>query len=163
MTSWWTTDWVFHFHVGLMSMSSSPAGLQILYTLLQNVSNEEAAAQSFYQTYFCDILQHIFSVVTDTSHTAGEAQQLYRPSFIKHSCIKVNSKFWFNPLPACLPALCLQVWPCTPPSWPTCLTWWRRGRSALLWALPVQPTTRHTSRSTSPTCWRRPSPICKSK
>lgn len=46
-------------------------GLQILYTLLQNVSAEEAAAQSFYQTYFCDILQHIFSVVTDTSHTAG--------------------------------------------------------------------------------------------
>ncbi|KAI4796769.1 hypothetical protein KUCAC02_026766 [Chaenocephalus aceratus] len=48
-------------------------GLQILYTLLQNVSGEEAAAQSFYQTYFCDILQHIFSVVTDTSHTAGLA------------------------------------------------------------------------------------------
>ncbi|XP_031674675.1 exportin-1-like isoform X1 [Oncorhynchus kisutch] len=47
------------------------AGLQILYTLLQNVTQEEAAAQSFYQTYFCDILQHIFSVVTDTSHTAG--------------------------------------------------------------------------------------------
>ncbi|XP_023268187.1 exportin-1-like [Seriola lalandi dorsalis] len=46
-------------------------GLQILYTLLQNVSAEEAAAQSFYQTYFCDVLQHIFSVVTDTSHTAG--------------------------------------------------------------------------------------------
>nr|DBA27044.1 TPA: hypothetical protein GDO54_011225 [Pyxicephalus adspersus] len=46
-------------------------GLQILYTLLQNVGQEEAAAQSFYQTYFCDILQHIFSVVTDTSHTAG--------------------------------------------------------------------------------------------
>lgn len=53
-------------------MSSSFAGLQILYTLLQNVSAEEAAAQSFYQTYFCDILQHIFSVVTDTSHTAGK-------------------------------------------------------------------------------------------
>lgn len=48
------------------------AGLQILYTLLQNVAQEETAAQSFYQTYFCDILQHIFSVVTDTSHTAGE-------------------------------------------------------------------------------------------
>lgn len=47
-------------------------GLQILYTLLQNVAQEEAAAQSFYQTYFCDILQHIFSVVTDTSHTAGK-------------------------------------------------------------------------------------------
>lgn len=32
-----------------------------------------AAAQSFYQTYFTDILMQIFSVVTDTSHTAGLA------------------------------------------------------------------------------------------
>uniref|UniRef100_S4R883 Exportin-1 n=1 Tax=Petromyzon marinus TaxID=7757 RepID=S4R883_PETMA len=46
-------------------------GLSILYALLQNVGQEAVAAQSFYQTYFCDILQHIFSVVTDTSHTAG--------------------------------------------------------------------------------------------
>ncbi|XP_054006733.1 exportin-1 [Hylaeus anthracinus] len=45
-------------------------GLQILYQLLQNIENEQAA-QSFYQTYFTDILQHIFSVVTDTSHIAG--------------------------------------------------------------------------------------------
>lgn len=51
-------------------------GLQILFTLLQNVAQEEAAAQSFYQTYFCDILQHIFSVVTDTSHTAGKDLKL---------------------------------------------------------------------------------------
>lgn len=40
------------------------------------MSSEEAAAQSFYQTYFCDILQHIFSVVTDTSHTAGKHRQV---------------------------------------------------------------------------------------
>ncbi|XP_067010066.2 exportin-1 [Anabrus simplex] len=46
-------------------------GLQILYQLLQNVEAHDQAAQSFYQTYFTDILQHIFSVVTDTSHTAG--------------------------------------------------------------------------------------------
>ncbi|XP_051559472.1 exportin-1-like [Myxocyprinus asiaticus] len=46
-------------------------GLQILFTMLQNIAQEEGAAQSFYQTFFCDILQHIFSVVTDTSHTAG--------------------------------------------------------------------------------------------
>lgn len=46
-------------------------GLDILYTLLQNVANHEEAAQSFYQTYFTDILQHVFSVVTDSSHTAG--------------------------------------------------------------------------------------------
>ena len=62
--------WDVIFTVALIPLSLP--GLQILYTLLQNVAQEEAAAQSFYQTYFCDILQHIFSVVTDTSHTAGE-------------------------------------------------------------------------------------------
>lgn len=46
-------------------------GLQILYQLLQNVENEPAA-ENFYQTYFTDILQHIFSVVTDSSHIAGK-------------------------------------------------------------------------------------------
>jgi exportin-1 len=45
--------------------------LQILHQLIQNVEAHDEAAQSFYQTYFTDILQHIFSVVTDTSHTAG--------------------------------------------------------------------------------------------
>ncbi|XP_033735453.1 exportin-1-like [Pecten maximus] len=50
-------------------------GLDILYVLLQNIANEEAAAQSFYQTYFTDILQHVFSVVTDSSHTAGLTTQ----------------------------------------------------------------------------------------
>lgn len=46
-------------------------GLNILFQLLQNVSGQPDAAQSFYQTYYTDILQHMFSVVTDTSHTAG--------------------------------------------------------------------------------------------
>ena len=43
------------------------------FQLLQNVSGSAGpeAAQSFYKTYFTDILQHMFSVVTDTSHTAG--------------------------------------------------------------------------------------------
>merc|ERR1712110_1294492 len=46
-------------------------GLNILFQLLQNVNGQPDAAQSFYQTYYTDILQHMFSVVTDTSHTAG--------------------------------------------------------------------------------------------
>jgi len=49
----------------------SDTGLSILYQMLQNIAANEAAAQSFYQTYYTDILQHIFSVVTDSSHTAG--------------------------------------------------------------------------------------------
>lgn len=46
-------------------------GLQILYKLIENIGHEETAMQSFYQTYYTDILQHLFSVATDTSHTAG--------------------------------------------------------------------------------------------
>lgn len=41
--------------------------------MLENISEQPDRAQSFYQTYFTDILMHIFSVVTDTSHTAGIA------------------------------------------------------------------------------------------
>lgn len=59
-------------------------GLQILYQLLLNIEQHEQAGQSFYQTYFTDILQHIFSVVTDTSHTAGKVTvsllSFFRPS-----------------------------------------------------------------------------------
>lgn len=39
--------------------------------MLQNLEIQTQAAQSFYQTYFTDILMQIFSVVTDTSHTAS--------------------------------------------------------------------------------------------
>ncbi|KAI1284958.1 Exportin-1 [Halotydeus destructor] len=46
-------------------------GLNILYKLIENIGLEGNAMQSFYQTYYTDILQHLFSVVTDTSHTAG--------------------------------------------------------------------------------------------
>lgn len=50
-------------------------GLDILLLLLKSIAKEQTAAQSFYQTYYTDIMQHLFSVVTDTSHTAGLAQQ----------------------------------------------------------------------------------------
>lgn len=46
-------------------------GLEILLKLLQNVKEHEEAAQSFYQAYYIDIMQHVFAVVTDTSHVAG--------------------------------------------------------------------------------------------
>ena len=47
-------------------------GLQILYQFLQNIEISAPDTQNFYQTYFTDILQHIFSVVTDSSHIAGK-------------------------------------------------------------------------------------------
>lgn len=68
-------------------------GLQILRMMLHNVKENEAAAQSFYQTYFTDILQHIFSVVTDTSHTAGLTMHAtilaYMFSLVEQNEIKV--------------------------------------------------------------------------
>lgn len=40
--------------------------------MLTNIEqSSQSAAQGFYQTYFTDILTQIFSVATDTSHTAG--------------------------------------------------------------------------------------------
>ncbi|CAD5118443.1 DgyrCDS7150 [Dimorphilus gyrociliatus] len=49
----------------------SDTGLNILHTMLQNISNEKEASPSFYQTYYTEIIQHIFSVLTDSSHSAG--------------------------------------------------------------------------------------------
>lgn len=46
-------------------------GLQILVELVERIDRDTAAIQSFYQTYYLDLLQHIFSVVTDSSHAAG--------------------------------------------------------------------------------------------
>jgi len=48
-------------------------GLLIMYQLLQSINalDQKEITQSFYSTYFLDIVQHIFSVVTDTSHTAS--------------------------------------------------------------------------------------------
>ena len=40
-------------------------GLNILFQLLQNVNGQPEAAQSFYQTYYTDILQHMFRYVKD--------------------------------------------------------------------------------------------------
>lgn len=51
-------------------------GLEILLTLLENMTKQPAEmSNGFYQTYFTDIMQHLFSVVTDTSHSAGLAMQ----------------------------------------------------------------------------------------
>ena len=47
-------------------------GLNVLLTLLQKFAGSSVAGAGFFQTYFCDLMQHIFSVVTDTSHTSSE-------------------------------------------------------------------------------------------
>ena len=45
-------------------------GLNVLLLLLQKFSMDQVGTQ-FFQTYFSDLMQHIFSVVTDSSHTAS--------------------------------------------------------------------------------------------
>jgi len=51
-------------------------GFEILLRLLQNVrENAGEVAQGFYQAYYLEIMQHVFSVVTDTSHIAGLTYQ----------------------------------------------------------------------------------------
>lgn len=69
-------------------------GLHILYKMLQNLEQHPQAAQSFYQTYFTDILMQIFSVVTDTSHSAGLAMHslilAYMFSLVENNKITVS-------------------------------------------------------------------------
>lgn len=69
-------------------------GLAILLQLLQNLEQHQAAAQSFYQTYFTDILMQMFSVVTDSSHTASlqsHAQILaYMFNLVESNQVTVN-------------------------------------------------------------------------
>ena len=58
-------------------------GLNILSRFLWNMFEKQTEIkQSFYQTYYTDILQHMFSVVTDTSHTAGLKMQAKILSFM---------------------------------------------------------------------------------
>uniref|UniRef100_A0A1B0DJP2 Exportin-1 n=3 Tax=Phlebotomus papatasi TaxID=29031 RepID=A0A1B0DJP2_PHLPP len=75
-------------------------GLNILYQMLVNLSSHPQAAQSFYQTYFTDILTQIFAVVTDTSHTANllmHAQILaYMFTLVETDQITVN----LGPIPS---------------------------------------------------------------
>lgn len=66
-----------------------------LKQMLTNLeSSSQSAAQSFYQAYFTEILTQIFSVVTDTSHTAGlqlHAQILaYMFTLVETNKITVN-------------------------------------------------------------------------
>ncbi|RNA30839.1 exportin-1-like isoform X1 [Brachionus plicatilis] len=46
-------------------------GLEILLKLLINIREQQEAAQQFYQSFYIEIMQHVFAVVTDTSHIAG--------------------------------------------------------------------------------------------
>jgi len=48
----------------------SDTGLDILYSMLQNVENE-ATKQDFYKMYYLQILQHVFGTVTDGFHSGS--------------------------------------------------------------------------------------------
>jgi exportin-1 len=50
-------------------------GLDILYHLLTNMSSEPTAAGLFFKQYYTSILEHVFSVVTDSSHTGALSMQ----------------------------------------------------------------------------------------
>lgn len=58
-------------------------GLNILSTFLTKMYGKQCEIkQSFYQTYYTDILQHMFIVVTDTSHSAGLRMQAFILAFM---------------------------------------------------------------------------------
>ena len=73
-------------------------GLNILFTLLQKFAIHEAGAQ-FFRTYFLDLMQHIFSVVTDTSHTASAytVQEMFLLKIIRSSSFHIKQLFVVAP------------------------------------------------------------------
>lgn len=50
-------------------------GHQTLYALLENIDSNEEAMQQFYQNYCLTIVEHLFSVISDPSLSAGLVQQ----------------------------------------------------------------------------------------
>lgn len=70
-------------------------GLEILLKLLQNIKEHEEAAQSFYQAYYIEIMQHVFAVVTDTSHVAGLT---YHSQILAHMFALLENKNILVPL-----------------------------------------------------------------
>ena len=47
-------------------------GLNILFTLLQKFSVSAQVSGEFFKVYFLELMEHVFAVVTDTSHTASK-------------------------------------------------------------------------------------------
>lgn len=83
--------------------------------------------QSFYQTYYMMIVQHVLSVVTDTSHTAGNYKSANKisqimtvawpapsrlDSIVGKSIVLVSQKSWIQiPFkPECLSFVCKDLY-----------------------------------------------------
>lgn len=64
-------------------------GHQSLFELLENMGSNDEVMQTFYQSYCLDILQHLFSVITDPSLTSGLVQQTTALAYI-FSVIETN-------------------------------------------------------------------------
>jgi exportin-1 len=55
--------------------SVAETGLKIVKQLFEKVVLDPAVAQNFFAEHFLDLLQHIFAVVTDSTHLSGTGQK----------------------------------------------------------------------------------------
>ena len=60
-----------------------PSGLQILLELLHNVETS-SVAQSFYTSYLLELIEHMFSVITDSSHAGSMFRIMNLPLLFSH-------------------------------------------------------------------------------
>lgn len=64
----------------------SEIGLNILNTMLMNISNATGDQRKmFFKTFFMDILQHMFAVITDRSQT-GSMSHLNCQNYNMYTC-----------------------------------------------------------------------------
>ncbi len=65
----------------------SELGLEILQTMLRKFLTCDAqAAQTFYQVYYLETMQHIFAVVAECSHTSGKKRLDLIENFYLNFC-----------------------------------------------------------------------------
>ena len=79
-------------------------GLSILTKLIVTIAQDEVAMQSFFQTFYSELMQHLFSVVTDTSQTAGLSQQASILSYLFYLVDSGKITVPLNPAVQTIPA-----------------------------------------------------------
>lgn len=79
-------------------------GLSILTKLIVTIAQEEVAMQSFFQTFYSELMQHLFAVVTDTSQTAGLSQQASILSYLFYLVDSGKITVPLNPAVQTIPA-----------------------------------------------------------
>ena len=71
-----------------------------MHQMLLNVAQQEKMSEGFYQAYYTVILHHLFTVMTDTSHTANLTQHAtimaYMFSIVEQGKVRIGGRVGYG-------------------------------------------------------------------